>query len=91
MAFTAFFGLFQYFVGSLESFKATSAIEFQIFAKVVFLEFWNKSAHKLPVWTRPPKKLPKQKILLNKIVRYTSSVTTKSSVKLHIHDLKTIL
>ena len=49
MTFTAFVGLFQYFMGFLVSFKATSARKCQIFAKAIFLEFWNKSSLKLPV------------------------------------------
>ena len=50
MTFIAFVGLFQYSIVFLVSFKATSARKCQIFAKAMFLEFWNKSTHKLPVW-----------------------------------------
>ena len=50
MTFIAFVGLFQYSTVFLVSFKATSARKCQIFALAMFLEFWNKSTHKLPVW-----------------------------------------
>ena len=36
--------------GFLVSCKAISAIECQIFAKTMFLEFWLKFCHNLPVW-----------------------------------------
>ena len=49
MTFPDFVGLFQYFMGFLEPFKAASARICQIFGKAMFLEFWNKSSHKLPV------------------------------------------
>ena len=49
MTFSAFVGLFQYFMGFLVSCKAISVMECQIFAKTMFLEFWLKFRDNLPV------------------------------------------
>ena len=49
MTFTAFVGLFQYFMVFLVSIKANNVRKCQIFTKAMFLEFWNKSSLKLQV------------------------------------------
>ena len=54
MTFSAFFGLFQYLMGFSLSCKAISAIQCQIFAKTMFLGFWYKFSHNLPVCSPHP-------------------------------------